>query len=356
MVPAYAPFETGYLPLLIGQLPQGHTELLYPWAANYISRWGDDAFAWGLYFAVNCQDDAQWIDAEKVASQIAAYPDLDGYFRFRDELAVCEAWGLEGAPALASQSVVSHIPTLVLAGTYDPITPPDWGRMATANLSNATFVEFSGAGHSVLIDNPCAQEIVAEFLDDPEKALNLRCMETTSEPAFVLPNEIIDAPAMYEIHYGELGYSMLEENLFLGSWLSLLGSGVTVLMAGLIRITRRRREVPSEAMARFAPRLLILLSLIALIWGYALRFTLQSVAATTPIVLRFGLPARYGWLFGMVYLIGMMTVLMIATTVLAWKRKTWTLVRMIAFSVSCLAAITFTGVLVKWGLFTALFQ
>jgi pimeloyl-ACP methyl ester carboxylesterase len=354
--PAYPPHDTAYLPLLIDQLSHGNTDLLYPWAKSYVSRWTDDSFAWGLFFAVNCQDDAPFITSEMVEAQTEAYPELDGYYRQRAELAICAAWGLDGAPPLATEPVTSDIPTLVLAGTYDPITPPEWSRTAITNLSKTTFVEFPSLGHSVLSNSPCAEHITAAFLDNPAIAPDLSCVAEAPEPKFVLPNEIIIAPAIYEIHYGELGYSQLEENLFLGSWLTLIGTGVVAVVAGLVKLVRRSKQPPSDPLARIALPLLIGLAVTVLVWGYALRFTLQSNAATMSNVFRFGLPVAYWWLFVIVILIGLMTIALIAMTVLAWIRKYGSILGRIATSLTTLAAITFSGVLAKWGLFTALFR
>jgi pimeloyl-ACP methyl ester carboxylesterase len=351
--PAYPAFKTAYLPLLIDQLSQGEMGLLYPQASDYVSRWGSDAFSWGLYFAINCQDDAASTSLETVSGLAADYPELDGYIRHWDELVICDAWGLAPAPPLASEPVTSDLPTLVLAGSYDPITPPEWSRMATANLSNRTFVEFPAAGHSVPKDNPCAVQIIRAFLDNPNAKLDLGCVDNAPRPRFVLPDEIILAPAMYEIHYDELGYSKLEENLFLGSWLTLQGTGLVALIAGLVKLVRRQKQAPKEMVACLTHPLLILLAIIASIWGFGLRSALVTLARTSSSVLRFGLPAAYGWIFIVAPLIGLLTVALIVSCILAWKNKYWSVPGRIALSLTTLAAIIFSGLLAKWGLFTA---
>ena len=354
--PAYPAFETAYMPLLIDKLSRGDIDLLYPWAEYSIAKWGDENFNWGLYLVVNCQDDASSVNLEMVESMAAAYPELDGYVRHREELEICAAWGLDPAPPLADEPVASDIPTLVLAGRYDPITPPEWSRTAVVNLSDSTFVEFPAAGHSVFTDNPCAMHITADFMDDPGKKPDVGCVESAPSPKFVLPNEIILAPAMYEIHYGELGYSKLEENLFLGSWLTLIGTGVAALIAGMVKLVRRNKQPLVDTAARMAHPLLIVLPVTVLAWGYALRFTLQLVAATSSNVLRFGLPVAYWWIFAVAILIGLMSLTLIAITVLGWKRKYWSLAGRIAISVMSLSAIAFNGLLAYWGLFMALFR
>jgi len=341
---------------LIDELSKGNMDLLYPWADYSISKWGDDDFSWGLYLTINCQDDASFATLEMVDTLAAEYPDLDGYVRHREELEICKSWNLDPAPPLATKAVASDIPTLVLAGWYDPITPLEWSRTALVNLTDITIVEFPAAGHSVNTDNPCALQITAAFLNDLNKKPDLSCVDTVPKPKFVLPNEIIIAPDMYEIHYNELGYSMLEENIFLGSWLTLLGTGLVALISGLIKLIRQKKQTYTETAAHLAHPILIILPVAALFWGYSLRFSLQSVAATSSIVLRLGLPVTYWWIFTLTILIGLMTLALVVITILAWKRGYWFLPGRIALSITSLAAIAFSGMLAYWGFFTALFR
>jgi pimeloyl-ACP methyl ester carboxylesterase len=355
--PAYPAFETAYMPLLIDKLSKGNIDLLYPWADYSISKWGDDNFNWGLYLVINCQDDASSVKLDMLDALAAEYPELDGYVRHRGELEICVAWGLETAPPLATEPVASDIPTLVLAGRYDPITPPEWSRTATVNLTDSTFIEFPASGHSVLTDNPCALKITSEFLENPDNKPDLSCVAIAPKPRFVLPNEIIIAPDMYEIHYGEIGYSMLEENLFMGSWMTLIGTGVIALIRSLIKLLRwNKQEAPQDTAKRLAQPLFIILPVTTLIWGFAFRSSLRSVAATTFNVLRFGLPAAFWWIFAVAILMGLMTLTLVVVTAMAWKRHYWLLLGRIAISITTLAAITFNSMLAYWGFFTALFR
>ena len=45
------------------------------------------------------------------------------------EFAECDIWGAGTADPIEDKAVVSSIPTLVVAGQYDPITPPSWGKV-----------------------------------------------------------------------------------------------------------------------------------------------------------------------------------------------------------------------------------
>jgi len=42
--------------------------------------------------------------------------------------AACQVWNQTPPDPRENQPVTSEVPALVMAGEYDPITPPDWGR------------------------------------------------------------------------------------------------------------------------------------------------------------------------------------------------------------------------------------
>ncbi|NIT65351.1 MAG: alpha/beta hydrolase, partial [Gemmatimonadetes bacterium] len=59
----------------------------------------------------------------------------------------CELWQSGAADPVENQAVSSDIPTLVLGGEFDPITPPQYGRQAAATLPNSFFFQYPGLGH-----------------------------------------------------------------------------------------------------------------------------------------------------------------------------------------------------------------
>ncbi len=81
--------------------------------------------------------------------------------------AVCKEWTAVAPDPRENLPVSSDIPALILAGDHDPITPPDWGRMVSQNLSHAYFHEFPGHGHWVTRSSPCALSMALTFWNDP---------------------------------------------------------------------------------------------------------------------------------------------------------------------------------------------
>jgi pimeloyl-ACP methyl ester carboxylesterase len=95
----------------------------------------------------------------------------------------CRVWRVPKAPAAQRAVTHSTIPTLILTGSLDSVTPPSWGRIAARTLPNSTFVTIPGAGHFVLPVSRCAQHVFASFLAIPA-APNTSCVARLHTPAF----------------------------------------------------------------------------------------------------------------------------------------------------------------------------
>lgn len=63
--------------------------------------------------------------------------------------------------------MASPIPTLLLEGQYDPITPPANAATVAATLSHGFSYLFPGTGHAVLYTNRCPDKITFSFYDNP---------------------------------------------------------------------------------------------------------------------------------------------------------------------------------------------
>ncbi len=145
------------------------------------------SFSAGLYYALQCNEEVPF-------SQYPAadYPDIEVFFNRnavfgKPMFRICDLWQSAEPELVENEAVVSDIPTLILAGEYDPITPPDWGRLAAETLSQSYFYEFRGLGHSVFASDECPMIMTLTFLDDPTTSPNPACMESMLPAHFTLP-------------------------------------------------------------------------------------------------------------------------------------------------------------------------
>jgi hypothetical protein len=121
------------------------------------------------------------------------YPEFDGAFDSSALFDICEFWTEEVPGPVENEPVKSDIPTLILAGEYDPITPPDYGRQVSADLANSHFLELPGVGHGVSVSGECGNDLVLSFLDDPGSVpASATCVSEMGGPDFVVSSEAIN--------------------------------------------------------------------------------------------------------------------------------------------------------------------
>ncbi len=142
----------------------------------------------GMYLSVQCNEEVAFTTASAAEEAAAAYPEVEAIWADADgEFAECDIWGAGTADSIEDEAVVSAIPTLVVAGQYDPITPPSWGILAAETLDTSHFYEFPGLGHGVTTGDECAQGIALEFLADPTSEPDGTCVATLGGPDFYIP-------------------------------------------------------------------------------------------------------------------------------------------------------------------------
>jgi pimeloyl-ACP methyl ester carboxylesterase len=98
----------------------------------------------------------------------------------------CRVWDVPAAPASVREPTVSEIPTLILSGSFDSVTSLAWAYAAAETLPNARIASIPGVGHFVAPESPCAQSVIASFLQRPD-APDTNCVATLRPPIFVTP-------------------------------------------------------------------------------------------------------------------------------------------------------------------------
>jgi pimeloyl-ACP methyl ester carboxylesterase len=142
-------------------------------------------FSTGLYWSDICGEEVPFeISAPEVTEPEAAPAIWWEHFTPQYTFDVCSLWDIPSANARESQAVVSDIPTLILSGHFDPVTPPMYARLTAQTLSNGYLYEFSNMAHGVMRSDPCALQMGLAFLDDPSHAPDSSCMDTLSGVEF----------------------------------------------------------------------------------------------------------------------------------------------------------------------------
>jgi pimeloyl-ACP methyl ester carboxylesterase len=135
----------------------------------------------GMMFSVQCAEEVPYGSRGGAAGQVLRYPELAGTFAhgLLGEITyrVCERWGADEAPPSANESVISDLPTLIMTGEFDPITPPEWGHHVAMTLSHGYAYEYPGVGHGASATDGCPQQMMLAFLDDPATQPDATCID-----------------------------------------------------------------------------------------------------------------------------------------------------------------------------------
>jgi pimeloyl-ACP methyl ester carboxylesterase len=153
------------------------------------------ALSRGMEFSVLCTDDLiGQTPADLLAAREELPPELtqavDPEILIEYSIfGICENWPVEEAGAWVKDPVVSDLPTLLLAGEFDPVTPPEYGQLVASHLSQGYFFEYPGIGHDITLASACTLEMAGAFLEDPGQAPDASCIEEMPELEFDLPVE-----------------------------------------------------------------------------------------------------------------------------------------------------------------------
>jgi pimeloyl-ACP methyl ester carboxylesterase len=179
-------YYTGLIPLLpavIYQIRQQDYSQLVSIYSNLIDTTSSD----GLFYSIMCGEDMAFTTQQGLKTSVQGIPSqiqsalLDfGLYRY----SICQFWGMKAVPAVQKEPVTSSIPTLILEGEYDPVTPPTNGMLAAQTLSKSYFFLFPGVGHGVSSSSSCPDDITNVFFENPTEKPDASCMSSMQEPAF----------------------------------------------------------------------------------------------------------------------------------------------------------------------------
>jgi pimeloyl-ACP methyl ester carboxylesterase len=179
---SYSATQASLLPTLIHQAVQG---VLAPLAAQTVmtARQVSDQLASGMQNSVICSEDvpffaAAGIDPATISRTYQGGEQLAGL------LEICKLWPRGPVDADLHSPLKSDIPTLLLSGEADPVTPPADAERAALGLRRHRHLILSGEGHGQVATG-CVPKLMAEFLDAAAPAmLDASCLERHSPAAF----------------------------------------------------------------------------------------------------------------------------------------------------------------------------
>jgi pimeloyl-ACP methyl ester carboxylesterase len=172
---SYNGSEASLLPTLLHQGALGN---LAPFASQAVmmARQVGDQLASGMQNSVICSEDepkfaTYGIDRQRLAQTYQGTEQLDALAE------ICKIWPRGPVDADLHAALHSDIPTLLLSGEADPVTPPADAERAARGLTRHRSLVLAGEGHGQL-STSCVPRLMAAFLDHPNpEGLDASCLD-----------------------------------------------------------------------------------------------------------------------------------------------------------------------------------
>ncbi len=168
----YSTWAIEYLPEELREAEERGEEAFTFLASYALMAWGD--MSRGMYLSVNCAEELPRLERGDHGGNTQGIVH-EYLLDFRHEFAdMCETWDVPAAEERLLQPLVSDIPTLVLSGAFDPVTPPAYAERVASTLTNAHLFVFGNESHG-LLGSTCPTRLIRDFLNDPTTQPEPRC-------------------------------------------------------------------------------------------------------------------------------------------------------------------------------------
>ncbi|HVI02526.1 MAG TPA: alpha/beta hydrolase [Enhygromyxa sp.] len=194
--------RSGFVSILRSALYSGHSTSLIPLLIDraHVGDWGPTAalalqtakigktVSLGLYFSVACSEDLHDLSEATRRAAVDQLEVFDDHMLAHLE-EICRRWPHATHEPELFSPVESSVPTLMISGRYDPVTPPSFAERVGASLSNARHVIAGNVSHGVWHQG-CTPKLMAEFFANPDPAaLEASCLDAVPRSrVFLSPN------------------------------------------------------------------------------------------------------------------------------------------------------------------------
>jgi pimeloyl-ACP methyl ester carboxylesterase len=164
------------LPLAIEQAYAGDYQALMTLGYQFYEE--RDSLSVGMMASVLCAEDMTRPVVEAADGR---------YFRQTSDdflKKVCQFWPTRKVSDDYFEAVSSDVPTLLLSGEFDPVTPPKYAEQALLTLTHARHLVVSGVGHNAVFIG-CVPDLLKTFVANlTPDTLDVSCLADIRRPPF----------------------------------------------------------------------------------------------------------------------------------------------------------------------------
>lgn len=178
----YTPSGIGEIPSMIIAARDGKKEMIESSIAVRMADNIADTLTWAAFYSNECPGEVAYSDSKKLGAALKASPEFGTALSVvpgissKDIFGLCKSLKLNKPAPKENTAVKSSVPSLLLAGEFDPVTPSAWLPEATKTLSRKSSFVVKGAAHATGLTTKCGYKLVAQFINNPNKKIDSSCV------------------------------------------------------------------------------------------------------------------------------------------------------------------------------------
>jgi hypothetical protein len=161
------------IPFIINQAEKNNFDSVIAFYENYMTEFLSTS---GGYYSVICAEHPPMENittTEEILSPSMMGWEIENQSNNREE---CRNWNVMQSPHTLDVMSESEIPTLLLSGHFDPVTPPEYGEIALRSFPFGQHIVDPVGSHGIAFNDDCTQGIVDDFLFAPFDPLDSTCL------------------------------------------------------------------------------------------------------------------------------------------------------------------------------------
>ncbi len=151
---------TVLLPHAIANAEKGDYRLIASLSALASEQTSFSGISEGMRYSIVCNEDKHFISDADIATAKPFF----GLNMLEDFSDACALWPKAILPKNYNEPIASDVPTLLLSGNHDPVTPSHWAKMVAKHLSHSLQIVAPGGNHSISMEG-CVPKIIAQFIE-----------------------------------------------------------------------------------------------------------------------------------------------------------------------------------------------
>ena len=176
----YAPQMSRLIPIIIEQAKENKYQAL----VGLSGAFGDAGMAIGATFTILCSEELSRISDEEI--EIELVKGFVGKAFLKGFELGCSVWPEAPLPDIYNNIKESKIPTMILSGDIDPVTPPRWGDKMAEVMTNSKHFVATNTGHNVA-PRGCASKLMSKFINQGDfKDIDDSCLHELKRPSFFI--------------------------------------------------------------------------------------------------------------------------------------------------------------------------